>query len=97
MAFLEKYRQNEREVLFKPTLKKLIQEQLSIYRRTNLVKSKVFSGKMSRLMNQYRNGQISNSEVIEELLKMLSSLQKIKKQEKNWDSILKKRLSMTPY
>ena len=62
-----------------------------------MVKSKVFSGKMSRLMNQYRNGQISNSEVIEELLKMLSSLQKIKKQEKNWDSILKKRLSMTPY
>jgi type I restriction enzyme R subunit len=52
---------------------------LSIYRRTNLVKSELFSEKMSRLMNQYRKGQISNAEVIEELLKMAAIIAKDKK------------------
>ncbi len=51
-------------------LKKLLMEQISIYKRTNVVKSEKFSELMQRLINKYINGQISNQEVIEELLKM---------------------------
>ncbi len=51
-------------------LKKLLMEQISVYKRTNIVKSEKFSEMMQRLINKYINGQISNQEVIEELLKM---------------------------
>ncbi len=51
-------------------LKKLLMEQISVYKRTNIVKSEQFSEIMQRLINKYINGQISNQEVIEELLKM---------------------------
>ena len=55
-------------------LKKLIQEQISVYKRTNLVKSELFSERMQRLMNAYINGQINNAVVIEELLKMAAAI-----------------------
>ncbi len=51
-------------------LKKLLMEQIAIYKRTNIVKSEQFSEMMQRLINKYINGQISNQEVIEELLKI---------------------------
>lgn len=51
-------------------LKKLLQEQVTVYQRSNLVKSELFSEKLKRIINAYRNGQITNAEVIEELLKM---------------------------
>ncbi|MDR2710136.1 MAG: type I restriction endonuclease subunit R [Burkholderiales bacterium] len=51
-------------------LKKLLAEQVSLYRRTNLVKSEKFSEILSRAMKHYINGMISNEEVIAELLKM---------------------------
>ncbi len=51
-------------------LKKLLMEQIAIYKRTNIVKSEKFSELMQRLINKYINGQISNQEVIEELLKI---------------------------
>lgn len=78
-TFLEEIANMDQKNLAAELLKKLIQEQLSIYRRTNLVKSELFSEKMGRLMNQYRNGQISNAEVIEELLKMAAIIAKDKK------------------
>ena len=50
-------------------LKKLMAEQVSLYRRTNVVQSQRFSEKIAQLMNSYYNGLITNEEVIKELLK----------------------------
>ena len=51
-------------------LKKLIAEQVSVYRRTNVVKSEKFSEIMQRSLNAYLNGMLTNEEVIEEMLKL---------------------------
>jgi len=75
-AFLEEIANMQQKNLAAELLKKLIQEQITIYRRTNLVKSELFSERMSRLMNQYRNGQLTNAEVIDELLKMAETIAK---------------------
>ena len=55
-------------------LKKLIAEQVSVYRRTNVVKSELFSEKLQRAMNAYLNGMLTNEEVIEELKKMAAEI-----------------------
>ena len=49
-------------------LKKLLAEQVSLYKRTNVVQSVKFSEMITRIMNAYYNGHISNDEVIKELL-----------------------------
>ena len=48
-------------------LKRLIAEQISIYRRTNVVKSEQFSEIIQRMMKAYLNGMLTNEEVIQEL------------------------------
>ena len=50
-------------------LRKLMAEQIAIYKRTNVVQSQKFSEKIAQLMNAYYNGLITNEEVIKELLK----------------------------
>ena len=50
-------------------LRKLMAEQVAIYKRTNVVQSQKFSEKIAQLMNAYYNGLITNEEVIKELLK----------------------------
>ena len=55
-------------------LKKLIAEQVSLYKRTNLVKSEKFSDLLSRAMKAYLNGMLSNEEVIQELMKMAKDM-----------------------
>ena len=50
-------------------LKKLMAEQITLYKRTNVVQSQKFSEKIAKLMNAYYNGLITNEEVIKELLK----------------------------
>ena len=55
-------------------LKKLLAEQVSLYRRTNLVKSEKFSERLAQCMKSYLNGMISNEEVIAELLKMAKEM-----------------------
>lgn len=50
-------------------LKKLMAEQVHLYKRTNVVQSEKFSEKIARLMNAYYNGLITNEEVIKELQK----------------------------
>lgn len=49
-------------------LKKLLAEQVSLYKRTNLVQSQKFSELITRIMNAYYNGHIDNEKTIEELL-----------------------------
>ena len=55
-------------------LKRLIAEQVRIYRRTNIIKSEKFSDLMQGAMNRYLNGLLSNEEVIQELLKIAQEI-----------------------
>lgn len=61
-------------------LKKLMAEQVSVYKRTNLVKAEKFSEKITMLMNFYYNGLITNEEVITELLKTAEEIAKMQKE-----------------
>ena len=63
-------------------LRKLMAEQVSIFRRTNLVQSQKFSEKITKLMNAYYNGLITNEEVIKELLEAAEEISKLQQQGK---------------
>lgn len=58
-------------------LKKLMAEQVHLYKRTNVVQSEKFSEKITRLMNAYYNGLITNEEVIKELLKTAQEIREL--------------------
>lgn len=73
-GFLEEVAGMKQKNLAVEMLKKLIGEQVTIYRRTNVVKSEMFSERIQRLMNSYLNGMLTNQEVIEELLKMAKEI-----------------------
>lgn len=60
-------------------LKKLLAEQVSLYKRTNVVQSQKFSEMIARIMNAYYNGHISNDEVIKELLAAAEEISKAHK------------------
>ena len=49
-------------------LRKLLAEQVALYKRMNLVQSQKFSEMITRIMNAYYNGHIDNEKTIEELL-----------------------------
>ena len=72
--FLEEISQMKEKNVAIEILKKLIAEQVSVYRRTNVVKSELFSEKLQRAMNAYLNGMLTNEEVIEELKKMAAEI-----------------------
>ncbi len=66
--FLEEISRMKEKNLAVELLKKLIAEQVQVYRRTNVVKSEKFSEIIQRVMNAYLNGMLTNEQVIEELL-----------------------------
>ena len=68
-AVLEEVSRMKEKNIAVEILKKLMAEQVSIYKRTNVVQSQKFSEKITKLMNAYYNGLITNEEVIQELLK----------------------------
>lgn len=77
--FLEEISKMKEKNLAVELLKKLIAEQISIYRRTNVVKSEKFSEIIQEAMNRYLSGMLTNEQVIEELLnlaKQIASAQK---------------------
>lgn len=55
-------------------LKKLIAEQVVVFKRTNVVKSEKFSEILQRTMNSYLNGMLTNEQVIEELLNLAKQI-----------------------
>lgn len=75
-AFLEEVGKMKEKNLAAELLRKLLSEQIAAYRRTNLVQAEKFSERMQRLMNAYRNGQLTNAEVIEELRRMADDIKK---------------------
>jgi type I restriction enzyme R subunit len=72
--FLDEIAKMKERNLAVEILKKLLAEQVSLYRRTNLVKSEKFSDMLSRAMKAYLNGMLSNEEVIAELMKMAKDM-----------------------
>ena len=72
--FLEEVANMKEKNLAVELLKKLIAEQVSVYRRTNLVKSEKFSEIIQGAMNRYLNGMLTNEEVIQELLKLAKDI-----------------------
>lgn len=77
--FLEEISKMKEKNLAVELLKKLIAEQIQIYRRSNIVKSEKFSEIIQGVMNRYLNGMLTNEEVIEELLKMAQQIQDARK------------------
>lgn len=66
-AVLEEIAKMKEKNVVVEILRKLMAEQISIYRRTNVVQATTFSEKITLLMNSYYNGLITNEEVIKEL------------------------------
>lgn len=72
--FLDEISKMKEKNLAVEILKKLLAEQVALYRRTNLVKSDKFSDLLSNAMKAYLNGMLSNEEVIAELMKMAKDM-----------------------
>ncbi len=72
--FLEEISEMKEKNLAVELLKKLIAEQVRIYRRTNVVKSEKFSEIIQEAMNRYLNGMLTNEQVIEELLNLAKQI-----------------------
>ena len=72
--FLEEISKMKEKNLAVELLKKLIAEQVQIYRRTNVVKSEKFSEIIQEAMNRYLNGMLTNEQVIEELLNLAKQI-----------------------
>ncbi|MBD5433541.1 MAG: type I restriction endonuclease subunit R [Treponema sp.] len=73
-AFLENISKMKEKNLAVELLKKLINEQVKVYKRTNLVKSEEFSERIRQTLNRYLNGMLTNEEVIQELLKLAQEM-----------------------
>lgn len=72
--FLEEIAKMKEKNLAVELLKKLIAEQVQIYRHTNVVKSEKFSEIIQSTMNRYLNGMLTNEQVIEELLNLAKQI-----------------------
>ena len=72
--FLEEIAKMKEKNLAVELLKKLISEQVQVYKRTNVVKSQKFSEIIQAAMNRYLNGILTNEQVIEELLNLAKQI-----------------------
>jgi type I restriction enzyme R subunit len=72
--YLEEIAKMKEKNLAAELLRKLIAEQIHIYQRKDFVQAQEFSERMQKLMNAYRNNQLTNADVIEELKKMAQDI-----------------------
>ena len=73
-AFLSEIAHMKEKNLAVELLKRLLVEQVSVYQRTNMVKSEKFAEIIRRMMNRYLNGMLTNEQVIEELLNLAKAI-----------------------
>lgn len=78
--FLEEISKMKEKNIAVELLKKLIAEQIHIYRHTNVVKSEKFSEIIQNVINKYLNGMLTNEQVIEELLNLAKQIAEAQKQ-----------------
>lgn len=72
--FLEDVAKMKEKNLAIELLKRLIADQVAVYKRTNVVKSAKFSEIIKATLNRYINGMITNEEVIQELLALAKQI-----------------------
>lgn len=75
-AFMEEVARMKHRNIAVELLKKLLEEQIKIYRKSNVVQSQKFSEIMQRSVNAYLNGMLTNQQVIDELLKMAEEMRR---------------------
>lgn len=68
--YMEQIRRMKHKNIAAELLRKLLEDNIKVFARTGVVKSKLFSEKMQELMKKYNNRLITSVEVIEELLKL---------------------------
>ena len=73
-AFLAEIRRMKEKNLAVEILKKLLSESVKLHARKNLVKSEEFSELLSKAMNKYINGHITNEEVIKRLIEIATRI-----------------------
>ena len=73
-AFIQEIANMPERNLSVELLKKLIEEQIRLYKKTNVVKSEQFSEKLDRVVRAYLNGMITNEDVIKELMEMAQDI-----------------------
>ena len=79
-SFLENIAKMKEKNLAVEMLKKLIEEQVKVYKRTNLVKSEAFSELIQQTLNRYLNAMLTNEEVIQELLRLAKEMMHAKEE-----------------
>lgn len=77
--FLEEISKMKQKNLAVELLKKLIKEQIVVFKHTNVVKSEKFSELIQQLMNRYVNSMLTNEQVIEELLDLARQMTESRK------------------
>ena len=80
--YLEGIKKSKNKNIAAALLKRLIDGNIKIFKRTNLVKSELFSQKMAEIMKKYNNRLITSAEVIEELLTLSKELVEAKNEGK---------------
>ncbi|WP_428771370.1 type I restriction endonuclease subunit R [Treponema sp. HNW] len=78
--FLEEIAKMKERNLAVELLKKLIAEQVHLYRRYNVVKSEKFSDIMQHTLNAYLNGMLTNEEVIAEMVQLARQIAEAEKE-----------------
>ena len=73
-TFLDNISKMKEKNLAVELLKKLIDDQVKVFKRTNLVKSQAFSELIQQALNRYLNGMLTNEEVIQELLRLAKEM-----------------------
>lgn len=79
--FLQEVKTMKTKNLAREMLKKLLEGEIKTMARTNLVKSELFSEKLRKSLNKYRNQSITNAEVIEELINLAKQIQQMSEDE----------------
>lgn len=80
--FLDEIKNYKHKNLAVEMLKKLLEGNIKLMEKKNVVKSELFSEKLKKALNKYRNQAITNLEVIEKLLSMAEEIKTIKNAEK---------------
>ncbi|MCC3863995.1 type I restriction endonuclease subunit R [Terrisporobacter petrolearius] len=81
--FLEEVKNIKHKNLAVEMLKKLLEGNIKLMEKRNIVKSEKFSQKLQKSLNKYRNQAITNAEVIEELIRMANELKEASDLEKD--------------
>lgn len=80
--FLNEIKNTPNKNIAAELLKKLLEGNIKLLERKNLVKSELFSEKLKKAINKYRNQAITNAEVIHELLQLAKEITELNDNDK---------------